>query len=180
MAFRRDGARFLRWREWVAKHRDTLVAIGLPDWLYADERRWISLLQEGGLDSETRWSVDMLSPKNPEKLCSFLVSEYGADQQGAVSAHWGWSRAPKGSRGPGSWEATAQPPPSFGRAIWIFKLREPGVTSLVKFRDASPAGHMTRRACRRRPARDDRCGCSATAPASGPASRRRGRWRKSG
>src|SRR5262245_30052894 len=33
MTFRRSSERSRRWRKWIEKHRDTLVAIGLPDFL---------------------------------------------------------------------------------------------------------------------------------------------------
>jgi hypothetical protein len=56
------------------------VAIGLPDWIYADERRWTCFLQEGGIDWEARWGVEMLSPEHAVQLRDFVISEYGPDE----------------------------------------------------------------------------------------------------
>lgn len=80
MAFRRDSERSLRWRQWLIRHQDTLVAIGLPDWIYTNEQRWTCFLQEGGLDWESRWSVDMLAPEQAEQFRDFVMDEYGPDQ----------------------------------------------------------------------------------------------------
>jgi hypothetical protein len=80
MAFRRDSSRALRWQQWLAKHHDALVSIGLPDWLYACERRWTHFLQEGGIDWESRWSVELLSHEQARHLREFVVSEYGPDE----------------------------------------------------------------------------------------------------
>src|ERR1700682_4929974 len=40
----------------------------------------------------------------------------------------------------------------------------------------SPAAHIARRACQRKPVPAGRCGCSSPAPANATASRPRGRW----
>ena len=80
MAFRRDSARSLRWQQWLAKHKNALEAMGLPDWIYTDERRWTCFLGEGGIDWESRWSVEMLSPQQAKRLRDFIIVEYGSEQ----------------------------------------------------------------------------------------------------
>lgn len=80
MAFRRDGARSQVWKQWLTNHQDALVAIGLPDWIYTDERRWTCFLQEGGLDWESGWGVKMLSPTQAKQFRDFVVAEYGSEQ----------------------------------------------------------------------------------------------------
>ena len=80
MAFRREGARSHAWQQWLAKHQNELVAIGLPDWIYIDQRRWTCFLQEGGLDWESHWGVEMLSPQQAKRLRDFIVSEYGSEE----------------------------------------------------------------------------------------------------
>jgi hypothetical protein len=79
MAFRRDKARFRAWQIWLAKHHNVLIEIGLPDWIYSEERRWICFLQEGG-DLETRWGVDMLSLQQAKQFREFIITEYGSEQ----------------------------------------------------------------------------------------------------
>ena len=80
MAFRRDSERLLNWRRWLDKHRDILVALGLPDFVYGNERRWTCFLQEGGIDWESRWDVSMLTPNQAERFFDFVLREYGPDQ----------------------------------------------------------------------------------------------------
>ncbi len=80
MAFRRDSDRSLRWQQWLSQHRNALVAIGLPDWIFTDERRWICFLQEGGIDWESRWKIEMLSPQQAKLFFDFMVSDYGSQE----------------------------------------------------------------------------------------------------
>jgi hypothetical protein len=80
MAFRRDGARSYAWQQWLAKHQDELVAIGLPDWIYTDQQCWTWFLQECGLDWESGWGVEMLSPQQAKRFREFIVLEYGSEE----------------------------------------------------------------------------------------------------
>ena len=76
MSFRRNNDRSRRWKSWVDQHRDELTAAGLPDWLYTDEIRWWSFLEEGGLDWETKFRVEMLLPVQAKVLHSLISREF--------------------------------------------------------------------------------------------------------
>lgn len=80
MSFRREKERPRRWQQRRARLRDELVATGMPEWVYADESRWAHFLQEGGLDWDTGWCVEMLPRLNAERLRALVVREYGPDQ----------------------------------------------------------------------------------------------------
>jgi hypothetical protein len=79
VAFPRDGQAAHSWSLWLGHHRDALVQSGIPDFLYADERRWVRLLEEDGWDAETGWRVEMLTPKQAGRLQEFVIREYGPD-----------------------------------------------------------------------------------------------------
>jgi hypothetical protein len=79
MSFRRDKEQSRSWQQWINRCRNDLVAAGLPDWVYDDHLRWLCFLQEGGVDIESGWRVEMLSPTQAERFRSFLIGEYGAD-----------------------------------------------------------------------------------------------------
>jgi hypothetical protein len=79
MSFQRDSTGARRWQHWLARHRAALVAAGLPDWVYANEARWQRFLGEGGLEEESGWQVEMLSPLQKNRLRAFLVREYGPE-----------------------------------------------------------------------------------------------------
>jgi len=64
---------------WLDRHRDALVRCGIPDFLYAEEQRWVRLLEEDGWDAETGWRVEMLAPHQAACLREFIVLEYGRD-----------------------------------------------------------------------------------------------------
>jgi hypothetical protein len=74
MAFKHDGKHAKRWHDWVNKHRDELARCGVADWLYVDELRWNSLLEEG-YDTETGWSPSWLPKEQAELLNSFIIRE---------------------------------------------------------------------------------------------------------
>jgi hypothetical protein len=79
MAFRRDGQAAHSWSLWLGHHRDALVRCGIPDSLYAEERRWVGLLEGDGWDAETGWRVEMLTPQQAGRLGEFVIREYGPD-----------------------------------------------------------------------------------------------------
>ena len=76
MSFHQDKDRSQAWKKWLERHRDELTAAGLPDWEYADEMRWLHFLEEGGLDWETGWRVEMLSPQQAERFGSFILRAF--------------------------------------------------------------------------------------------------------
>ena len=43
MSFRRDGGKAYRWQRWLAEHRESLTAAGVPDWVWSEELRWMRL-----------------------------------------------------------------------------------------------------------------------------------------
>jgi hypothetical protein len=79
VAFRRDGQSARSWSVWLDRHRDALVRCGIPDFLYAGERRWVRLLEHDGWDAETGWRVEMLAPQQAGYLQELIIREYGAD-----------------------------------------------------------------------------------------------------
>ena len=79
MAFRRDGQAGRAWSLWLERNRDALVRCGMPDFLYAEERCWIGLLEADGWDAETGWRVEMLTPQQADHLQEFAIREYGPD-----------------------------------------------------------------------------------------------------
>jgi hypothetical protein len=56
-----------------------LTRCGIPDYLYAEERLRVGLLEEGGWDAETGWRVEMLMPQQAGHLQEFVIREYGPD-----------------------------------------------------------------------------------------------------
>jgi hypothetical protein len=79
MAFRRDGQAGRALSLWLDRHRDALVRCGIPDFVYAEERRWVGLLDADGWDAETGWRVGMLTPQQADYLQDFVIREYGPD-----------------------------------------------------------------------------------------------------
>src|SRR5688500_18861003 len=80
MSFRRDGGKAQRWQQWLAEHRSALTAAGVPDWVWSEQQRWLRFLGEGGLDWESGWRVEMLSPEQALRLREFVLRVYGADE----------------------------------------------------------------------------------------------------
>ncbi len=76
MSFRRDADKLLAWKRWVNQHRDELTAAGVPAVVFSDERRWGHFLEEGGLDRETGWQVEMLSPQQAAALHHLVTREF--------------------------------------------------------------------------------------------------------
>jgi hypothetical protein len=79
MAFRTDREGKLRWRRWAAEHRGELTEAGVPDWIWAEKLVWLRFLEEGGVDQESSWCVEMLSPEQAHRLRAFITREYGTD-----------------------------------------------------------------------------------------------------
>jgi hypothetical protein len=79
VAFRRDRQAAHCWSLWLGHHRDALVRCGIPEFLYAEERRWVRLLEEDGWDAESGWRVEMLTPQQAGRLQEFVIREYGPD-----------------------------------------------------------------------------------------------------
>jgi len=77
VTFRRLGQAAHSWSLWLDRHRDALVRCGMPDFLYADERLRLRLLEEDGWDAETGWRVEMLAPQQAGQLQEFIIREYG-------------------------------------------------------------------------------------------------------
>jgi hypothetical protein len=75
VSFRRNGDKALAWKRWVGQHRDELTAGGVPDAVFSDELRWWRFLEEGGLDTDTGWCVEMLSPQQAETLRGLITRE---------------------------------------------------------------------------------------------------------
>jgi hypothetical protein len=42
--------------------------------------RWLRFLEEGGLDKESGWRVEVLSPEQAERFRGFRVKEFGPEQ----------------------------------------------------------------------------------------------------
>lgn len=77
MSFRRDSEEIRSWREWIEKHRGSLIESTLLEYVYSDRMTWLRFLEHGGWHQETHWSVTMLSPKHAAVLSDFIISEYG-------------------------------------------------------------------------------------------------------
>jgi hypothetical protein len=56
-----------------------LVRCNVADFLYAEERRWVRLLEEDGRDAETGWQVEAMTPQQAGRLQGFVIREYGPD-----------------------------------------------------------------------------------------------------
>src|SRR5687768_1386232 len=76
MSFRRNSDRSLAWKRWVDLHRDELTAAGVPAEIFSDELRWWRFLEDGGLDWDTGWRVEMLSPQQAEILHRLITTEF--------------------------------------------------------------------------------------------------------
>jgi hypothetical protein len=76
MSFRRNSDRPLAWKRWVGLHRDELTSAGVPAEILSDELRWWRFLEEGGLDWNTGWRVEMLSPQQAATLHRLITTEF--------------------------------------------------------------------------------------------------------
>jgi hypothetical protein len=57
----------------VGQHFDELTAAGVPLEIFSNEYRWANFLEEGGIDWESGWRVEVLSPQQAERLRRFLI-----------------------------------------------------------------------------------------------------------
>lgn len=76
MSFRRNSERPLAWKRWVDLHRGGLTAAGVPAEIFSDELRWWRFLEEGGLDWDTGWRVEMISPQQAAILHQLITTEF--------------------------------------------------------------------------------------------------------
>ncbi|MBX3449028.1 MAG: hypothetical protein KF777_05670 [Planctomycetaceae bacterium] len=74
MSFRRNPDRPLAWKRWVGQHFDELTAAGVRLEIFSNEYRWANFLEEGGIDWESGWRIEMLSPQQAERLHRFLIA----------------------------------------------------------------------------------------------------------
>jgi hypothetical protein len=65
---------------WLDRNRDALVRCGVPSFLYADENRWLGLLEHDGWDAETGWKVEMLTAAEAGRLSDFIAGKYGKER----------------------------------------------------------------------------------------------------
>lgn len=79
MSFRRDKERFLKWEKWVQKHRDELIACGVPHIVLEDLWYWYYFLDHGYYtpagSAEPIIDVDRMSKTNAERLCLVLEQD---------------------------------------------------------------------------------------------------------
>lgn len=73
MAYKRTGLSTLKWKRWVAEHRQELINSGVPQDIYRDQARWLRFLAEGG-DCEKQWSLEMLRVGEAKVLHTLLES----------------------------------------------------------------------------------------------------------
>ena len=80
MSYRRNGEGQRAWQAWVDQHRDTLLRCSLPEFVFADEPRWLRFVEHDGWDQESGWSITMLSPDQASALHDLLTSEHGSGE----------------------------------------------------------------------------------------------------
>jgi len=76
MSFRRDSDAARKWQTWLQKHRDELLACGVPQLVLEHENRWYYFLEHGyfrppGI-AEPIIDVDRMDKAQAERLCLFL------------------------------------------------------------------------------------------------------------
>lgn len=79
MSFRRDKEKSLHWQKWLQKHRDELVACGIPHIVLEDMWHWYYFLEHGYFtpigSAEPIINVDRMSKTDAERLCLFLEQD---------------------------------------------------------------------------------------------------------
>lgn len=79
MSFRRDKEKALQWQKWLQKHRDELLACGIPHILVEDIRHWYYFLEHGYFtpigSAEPIIYVERMSKADAERLCLFLEQD---------------------------------------------------------------------------------------------------------
>lgn len=77
MSFRRDKEKASRWREWLGRNRDELIAIcGVPYEIVTDQDRWW-YLEHHGDDHLTGWNIEMLNDEQARRLRDLVWRELG-------------------------------------------------------------------------------------------------------
>lgn len=75
MSFRRDKEEALKWQKWIARHRDELVACGVPH-IVLERQHWGNFLDHGCFtplgSAEPIIDVDRMEKEQAERLCLFL------------------------------------------------------------------------------------------------------------
>jgi len=79
MSFRHDKQKTRRWQTFLQKHRDELLASGIPLTVLEDEQHWQHFMLEGYYtpfgSSEPILMVDHMEREHMERLCLFLERE---------------------------------------------------------------------------------------------------------
>jgi hypothetical protein len=79
MSFRRDKQKTLQWQKWLQKHRDELIACGIPHIVLEDIWHWYYFLEHGYFtplgSAEPIIYVDRMSKADAERLCLFLEQD---------------------------------------------------------------------------------------------------------
>ena len=79
MSFRRDKEKALRWKTWLRKHHDELIACGIPHIVLDDIGHWYYFLEHGYYtpsgSAEPILYVDRMNKADAERLCSFLEQD---------------------------------------------------------------------------------------------------------
>src|SRR6266516_171735 len=91
MSFRRDKKKVRKWHTFLDKHRNELIAFGIPLTVLDDERRWEHFLYEGYYTPpgsaepiiELNRLVDPMDRQEMERLCC-LLEEEGLDSPSYV------------------------------------------------------------------------------------------------
>ena len=79
MAFRRDR-RSRSWQDWRDLHRDVLIRCSLPEFVFAEQARWLRFIEHDGWDHETGWNVEMLSSSDAADFINFITDQYGSER----------------------------------------------------------------------------------------------------
>lgn len=78
MSFRRDKEKALRWQQWLQRHRDELLACGIPQAVLEDESYWGYFLDHGYFTPSGMGGplidVDRMEHDQATRLCLFLES----------------------------------------------------------------------------------------------------------
>ena len=83
MSFRRNKDKATEWKRFRDRCRPILVACGLPDEGYANQRMWWYFLDHASLSTGHRahwFSLDKLSHEQLQHLCEFFEAEYGSEE----------------------------------------------------------------------------------------------------
>jgi hypothetical protein len=76
MSFRRNSDRSIAWRQWINLRRDEFTTAGVPTEIFSDELRWWRFVENGGLDWETGWRVELLFARQADALYQLVEREF--------------------------------------------------------------------------------------------------------